>query len=139
MDEFISMVTEKLGMSSDDAGSATGSVLNMVKQAIPADDFTGLLSKLPGADKLVDAAGGSSDQSDSGGGLLGGVANMASGVLGGNGGGLDVMSSLSGLGLDPSKATSFVSMLFDFIKGKVGEDVVEGILEKVPMLKSVVG
>ena len=136
MDDFINSVSEKLGISSENATSATGGILKMVKQAVPEGDFSNLLSKIPGAEKIVNQS--ENQSSSDAGGILGSVSGMASGILGGGGAGLDALSALSGAGLDGEKGKSFLTMLLDYVKDKVGEDMVNNIVGKIPALKAIV-
>ena len=46
---------------------------------------------------------------------------------------------LKAAGLDLDQAGPLVKMVIEFIKGKVGGDVVNTVLEKVPQLKQLIG
>lgn len=134
MDEFIAMAVEKLGIGEDNAKSATGGIINLIKENLAAGDFAQLVEKLPGAEALASSATAKGDAD--GGGMLGGLMGAASSMLGGKAGGaLDLTSILSGAGLDLSSGQSFVTMLVEFVKGKVGDDLFSKIAEHVPALK----
>ncbi len=135
MQEFIQLAVSKLGISQETAQSATGSVLNLLKQKAGDEATSGLLSKLPGAEALLNASSSSSGGAGSG-GLLGGLGSVLGGKLGGAAGAL---TALQGSGLDSSQIGPFVTMLVDFVKQKAGAEAVDGVLEKVPDLKSMLG
>jgi hypothetical protein len=148
IDQFIQQATQQLGISSDQAKSATGGVLGMIKQHAPAGDFSQLLSKVPGAEQLVNqfgnqAAGGAPGGAGGGGGL-GGLMSMASGLLGGGkssgGGGLGDVAGLMGMlssnGLSADKGMNFASMLLGFLKQQGGSDLLGSVLKNVPGLSS---
>jgi len=127
MQEFIQSAASKLGINEDQAKSATGGVLNFLKQQGPSAETDTLISKIPGAEDVMQSttAGGESGA----GGMLGGLG----GVLGGAGGAL---SALQSSGLDGGQAKQFVVMLVDYAKQKAGPQQVEQVLDKVPALKS---
>ncbi|MGH7825198.1 MAG: DUF2780 domain-containing protein [Candidatus Binatia bacterium] len=127
MQEFIQSAVSQLGINEDQAKSATGGLLNFLKDQ-GNGDVQGLISKLPGAEDLMKSEG-SGSESGGGGGMLGGLGSK----LGGGGGALAV---LQGSGLDASRAGSFVKMLVDYAKQKVGPEQVEQVVAKVPALKA---
>jgi hypothetical protein len=94
MQDFINSVTERLGIDEDQAKSAVGSVLAMLRKDGDADGGA-LLDKLPGANALADEAEGGGG----GGGLLGKVTGM----LGGLGGGAGGLAGLASTGLSTDK------------------------------------
>ena len=126
MQEFIQSAASKLGINEDQAKSATGGVLNMLKDQGGGQEADALISKIPGAEDVMQstASGG-----ESGGAMLGGLGSK----LGGSGGAL---AALQGSGLDGGKAKSFVTMLLDYAKQKAGPEQVDQVLNKVPALKS---
>lgn len=143
IDQFIQQATQQLGISSDQAKSATGGVLGMIKQHAPAGDFSQLLSKVPGAEQLVNQFGNQAAQAPSGGsggGGLGGLMSMASGLLGGKGGGLGdvagLMSMLGNNGISADKGMNFASMLMGFLKQQGGSDLLGSVVKNVPGLGS---
>jgi hypothetical protein len=131
MQEFIQSAASKLGINEDQAKSATGGVLNFLKQQGPGAETDTLISKIPGAEDVMQSttASGESRSESGAGGMLGGLG----GVLGGAGGAL---SALQSSGLDGGQAKQFVVMLVDYAKQKAGPERVEQVLDKVPALKS---
>jgi hypothetical protein len=130
MQEFIQSVASKFGINEEQAKSATGGVLNFLKEQGPGAETDTLISKIPGAEDVMQSApeGGESTERSGTGGMLGGVGSM----LGGAGGAL---AALQGSGLQGGQAKEFVVMLVDYAKQKAGPEQVEQVLDKVPALK----
>ena len=138
MQEFIERVVSQLGTTETTARSATGGLLQMIQKQADPNDAKQLLNALPGASDLMDSAKGTA--AGSSGGLLGGVMKQASSMMGGKlGDSLGVAQMLSSAGLGTSTLGPFVSMFLDFAKQKVGDDVVERTLGKLPELRQLVG
>ena len=139
MDELIQQLTSKLGIDASVAKDATEKAMAMVKQHAGDDIFNKISSAIPGASEAA-SQGAAPAAEASGGAMLGKLARMASSVLGGSaGGGLELASSLTSAGVGTDKLGSFVSMLVEFIKEKAGKEVVDQVLAKFPMLKTLVG
>lgn len=128
MQDFINSVTERLGIDQDQAKGAVGSLLAMIRKEDDSGDANELVDKLPGANALADEAEG-----DGGGGLLGKVGGMLGGLGGGAAGGLAGLAS----NLPTDKIGDFVKMFVDWAKEKVGPDLVNKVIDKVPALKSI--
>lgn len=127
MQEFIQSAATKLGINENQAKSATGGVLNFLKDQGDGQDVDALIAKMPGAEDVMQST--ASAEGGGGGGMLGGIGSK----LGGAGG---AMEALQGSGLDAGHAKSFVTMLVDYAKQKAGPEQVEQVLAKVPALKS---
>jgi hypothetical protein len=125
MQDFIQSAVSQLGINEDQAKSATGGLLNFLKNQ-GNGNVQALIAKLPGAEGLMQDAGSSES---GGGGMLGGLGSK----LGGSGGAL---AALQGSGLDASQAGPFVKMLVDYAKQKAGPELVEQVIAKVPALKT---
>jgi len=128
MQDFISSVTERLGIDQDQAKSAVGSVLAMLRKDGDADGGA-LLDKLPGANSLADEA----ESGGGGGGLLGKV----SGMLGGLGGRASGLAGLASSGLSGDKLKEFAGMFVDYAKKVAGDDLVNKVVSKVPGLSTI--
>jgi hypothetical protein len=131
MQDFINSVTDRLGIDQDQAKSAVGSVLSMLRKEGGADGGA-LLDKLPGASALADETE-SSGSGGGGGGLLGKVTGM----LGGLGGGAGGLAGLASSGLSGDKLKDFAKMFVDWAKEKAGDDLVNKVVSKVPGLSSI--
>ena len=136
MDELIKSVVGELGLDEGVTRDATGSLFGFIKEGM-GGDFSQIADKLPGVDDLISgASGATAGGGDSGGGILGGLAQAASSVLGGSvGEGLELASILEKLGLSTDQIGSLVTMVINFIKENVGEEVIDMITDKVPALK----
>jgi hypothetical protein len=141
MDELIKQLVEKLGIDADTATAATGKAMAMVKQQAGDDLFSKIAGAIPGAGEAADTAFAEpAADSAGGGGLLGSVAGMASKVLGGSGGDtINLASALAASGLKADQIGGFLSTIIDFLKDKLGEETVDQLLAKVPILKTLVG
>jgi len=141
MDELIQQLTSKFGIDASVATAATGKAMAMVKEYAGDDLFDKVSAAVPGVSEAAQqAAEAPAEAAAAGGGLLGKLAGMASNALGGSAGsGLELGAMLSSAGLQTDQISGFVSTIVDFLKEKVGDDVVDQILSKVPMLKSLIG
>lgn len=140
MDELIAQLTSKLGIDESVASAATGKAMAMVKEHAGDDLFSKISSAVPGADNIAAEGAAPAEEAEGGGGMLGALAGMASSALGGSAGeAMGLASSLGDAGLEAGQVGGFASTLMDFLKDKVGDEVLEQILAKVPMLKSLMG
>ena len=138
MDEFIQSAVSQLGIDESTAKNATGKALGFLKDNL-GDQFSEISQKIPGADQLIEQAP-ADDDGGGGGGMIGGLGNVASNLMGGDAGeGMQLLSSLQNTGMSAEKSGSFITMLIDFIKQKVGDAVIGQITSKIPMLKSLTG
>ncbi|SRR6056297_3649075 len=140
MDELIARLTSKLGINDSIAKAATEKALAMLKEHAGDDLFGQIADKVPGAAEMAEHGVASGAATAGDGGLLGKLAGMASSALGKSaGGGLELGAALSETGLKSDQMGGFVSMIIEFLKEKVGDDVMEQVLGKFPMLKSLMG
>lgn len=135
MNEFIQSVSSQLGIEESVSKDATGAALGFLKNGL-GDQFSDLAARIPGAESLINESG-STSAGDEAGGLLGTLSNAASSILGGGSGeSIQLLERLKGLGLSSDQIGSFVTMLIDFIKENVGEEMLQQITDKIPALKS---
>lgn len=140
MDELIEQLTSKLGIDASIANAGVSKTMAMVKQHAGDDLFGKISGAIPGADEAAVAGDEANAAPDDGGGMFGKLAGMASAALGGNaGGGLEIASALASTGVDSSKLGPFIATIVDFIREKAGDEVVDQILSKFPMLKTLLG
>ncbi|KAA1259515.1 hypothetical protein LF1_20490 [Rubripirellula obstinata] len=140
MDELIQQLTAKLGIDESVAQAATGKAMAMVKANVGEDLFSKISSAVPGASDVADAGAEEALPSEGGGGMLGSLAGMASKALGGSAGsGLELGAALGDAGLPTDQMGSFVSTIVEFLKDKVGDEVMDQVLAKFPMLKTLIG
>jgi len=132
MDEFLKMVAKQLGIDDAQVRTATGGIMNFVREQIGETDFSEIASKLPGVQRLISE---SENAPDAGGGLLGSLTSLAGSLLGEKGGSLATIASIfakSGISLE--KSADFLTMLVDFLRNKLGSDVFETLVAKLPDL-----
>lgn len=136
MDELLQQLTDRLGIDRSTAQGVTGKAMEMIKENVDASTFAKLAAAIPGLESLV-AAESSQDSGAAEGGMFGKLAGMASGMLGGSAGNaLEMGAALAQKGLPTDKLGEFVTTLLAFVKSKAGDDVLEQIFAKFPMLKS---
>jgi len=118
MDELIRRLVADVGVDRAAAETAVGIILDFLSKDGPADKMQLLLTKLPGAEALMQKAAGK------GGGLMGGVM----------GAGMSMMSA----GLSMSEVQSVTRQFIAFAREKVGEDAVGEIVAAIPGLSQFV-
>ena len=138
MDELIAQLTEKLGIDASVANDATGKAMSLLKEHAGDDLFAKISSAIPGAgDAASQAVQQSATAAGDGGSMFSKIAGMASSALGGSGGGgLELGAALASSGLDTGQISGLVGTVIEFIREKAGDEVVDQILAKVPMLQS---
>jgi hypothetical protein len=131
MNELVTMLVSKLGVSEGQAQGGTGLILNMVKEQLGKEDFSQVAQHIPGAADLLKSA---PPQDDTGGGLLGMVGKLA-GSLGG-GSELGQLAGLAGgfekLGIKPEMIAEFLPIIISFVEKKGGSTAAD-------LLKSALG
>jgi len=116
---LISQLTNKLGVSDDQAMGGAGALFGLAKKALSSSDFAKVSESIPGMDSLLAAAPKASGVAEKLGGLgamMGGDAEKATGLA-------SVAGSFSKLGLSPEMAGNFVPEILDYAKSSGGEDV----------------
>ncbi len=132
---FLQTAAGGLGISTDDAGAATGGLLKLIMDKVSEQDAASLMQAVPGASELL-----STSRNPSGGGMLGGLMSSAGKLVGGKAGAaLGVMSIFKNANLDGTQAASFSRMFFDMVSKNAGPDLVSRILGQIPDLKGLVG
>ncbi|MBW8192829.1 DUF2780 domain-containing protein [Neiella marina] len=113
---LLDTVTSQLGISSEQASGALGSLFSMAQSSMSGGDFSDLSSIVPDMSDLLKAA--PEVESSEVGGLLGGLG----GDLGKTAGNLDMLnSSLSALGLDPELAGPLVNTVYEYVQTEGGQ------------------
>lgn len=138
MDEFISMVTQKLGIGEKEGKSATAGILGMIQGQLDESTFKSVLEKLPGAESLLKEDTAAQQDSGTGGGLLGSISSMAGGLLGGGkkSGMAGMAAALAGSGLGLDKIGDFVTMLMGYLKEKLGDEAFQSVVSAIPGMES---
>ncbi|TWU41607.1 hypothetical protein Q31b_30580 [Novipirellula aureliae] len=138
MDELIQKLTTQLGIPAGVANAAIGQAMAMLKEKVGDDLFSKVSGAIPGAENAASAAKDAATSSS--GGMMGALSGAASKMFGGGAGeAMELGASLKSAGLNSDQMGGFAQTLIDFIKDKLGDEVLEQILAKVPMLKTLVG
>ena len=117
--EILSMLTEQLGVTEDQAKGGAGAIFNLAKEKLGDADFGKVAEAVPGMEELLGAAPAS-------GGLAGVVGGLAS-KLGGGAGKLGSLASLAGgfknLGMDSGMVGKFIPIILSFVQSKGGDSI----------------
>lgn len=132
VDEFISMVTQKLGVGESESRSATGGLLKMLKEQLDDSTFSSVVEKLPGASSLLDEAESDGAGDSGGGGLMGKLTSMAGDLLGSGGGAAGLAKIIGESGISLDKAGGFLAAFMGFLKAKLGDDMFARLASNIP-------
>ena len=135
MDELIKQLTARIGVDSGTANQAVASVMSLLKKEGGDELFAKIAAAIPGANAAADST---PDPTTMGGGSV--LFGSVMGMLGGSAGkGVALAAALKTIGIGEDKLPEFASTVVNFVKEKVGPDVVQQVLAKLPMLKQFVG
>lgn len=116
MKELIALLSQQLKLDEKQAQGGAAILFKAAKDKLGGTEFSKMLGSVPGVESLVKQA------PQSGGGLLGGLASLA----GGNTALLaTIVSGFSKLNLSTDQAQKFVPIMLDYLRTKVGPDVVD--------------
>jgi len=119
MKELVDMLTRSLGIDGSQAEGGAAVLFNAAKEKLGAGEFGKLLGDVPGLSDLMHKA-----PAAGGGGLSGMLGGLAS-AMGGNAALIaNIVGGFSKLGLKADDAKKFVPVILDFLRTKVGPDVV---------------
>lgn len=119
MKELIDMLTKNLGVSGAQAEGGAAVLFKAAKDKLGGEEFGKLLGGVPGLSDLMHKAPAA------GGGGLGGLLGGLAGSMGGNAGAIaTILGGFGKLGLTADHAKKFVPVILEFLKAKVGPDVV---------------
>ena len=119
MKELIDMLTKNLGVSGAQAEGGAAVLFKAAKDKLGGEEFGKLLGGVPGLSDLMHKAPAA------GGGGLGGLLGGLAGSMGGNAGAIaTILGGFGKLGLTADHARKFVPVILEFLKSKVGPDVV---------------
>ena len=114
----------------------------IIKEHAGDDLFEKISSAIPGASEAASqgAADAPADLGQEEGGMFGRLASMAADALGGSAdSGLQLGAALNSAGLDTDQLGGFISTVIEFLREKLGDDVIEQLIAKFPLLKSLLG
>ena len=132
MDAILKLAQDS-GMSKEQGTTATGGLMSMVKQYLPADQYAKLENQIPGLKGAEEQYGKKAADTTSGGGG-GGLMGAAMGAFGGGGGGGSnkdeapsstpaLLATLTSMGINPSMMSKFLPQISTFLKDKYGVDI----------------
>jgi hypothetical protein len=124
MDELIERLVADVGIDRATAEKAVGIILEFLVKEGPADKVQPLLTKLPGAEAVMQRAATESDSAGLMAGAMGGVM----------GAGMRMMSA----GLSMGQVQSVTRAVIAYTREKAGEDAVGEIVAAVPGLSQFV-
>jgi hypothetical protein len=135
MADFISDLATKSGITPDLAEKGVGTILELFKDKLPADTFSQMMSAIPNANHLMDAAA-EEPAEGSGGGILGAVGGAVSGAVSKltGGGTAQVLARFTQLGFNADQLKRFLPNVMAFLKGKLPADVVKQASALLPGL-----
>ena len=119
MKELVDVLIKNLGVDAAQAEGGAAVLFKAAKEKLGGAEFDKLLGGLPGLTDLLHKAPAA------GGGGLGGMLGGLAGAMGGNAGLIaTIVSGFSKLGLKIEDAKKFLPVIMDFLRTKVGPDVV---------------
>jgi len=120
---LIQLLSSNLGVTEKQATGGAGSIFNVAKQKLSADDFAQVAKAVPGIDNMMAAA--PKPKSEGVTGMLGG----ASSLFGGSAASVDKAANLSGsfsqLGMNAGMVNKFTPIILDYVKSKGGEQTMK--------------
>lgn len=129
MDELLAKLTDAARISEEAAKKAVGIIFGFIDREAPQLQFGALLSAIPGAKDLEDAAAAT-------GGAAEGLMGKIGGLLGGASG--DVMTAIDRLtneaGLQAGQIEIVGKQIFAFLRSKLGDDAISKIVVAIPGL-----
>ncbi len=138
MNELIEKLTSQLGIDSSVATKIAGQAMAMIKDKVSPEIFSQISAAVPGLSNAAESAEKAATSSS--GGMLGALSGVASKFLGNDAGEvMELGATLKSAGLEADQMGGFANTVIEFLKEKVGNDVIDQVLSKVPMLKSLLG
>ena len=136
MEELLQQLVKNLGLDPQLAENATAKVMGMLKGQLGEELFSKITTAIPGASESAEQ-GLSRSAEEGAGGMLGQLASLASDALGGGAGqGIELAGLLKAAGLGTDQFAGFAQTILEFLREKLGEDTLSEILEKFPVLKT---
>lgn len=147
MSDLIGSLAGTLGLETNQAEGAAGTVLGLIKQHGPDGALDNVVAKTPEAESWMQKAAPALESSS--GGSFGGLAGSLFGG-GGGGGGLGglvqgaaalqtVTGALEKLGIPSSVAVQAIPHVITFLKSKLGDEGFTALTGKIPFLKELAG
>jgi hypothetical protein len=131
MADFLSDLASKAGIANDQAQQSVGAMLALLKSKLSPESFAHIKNAIPSSDDMVASV---QDKIKSGGaGLVEGVKNLASKVLGGGQDATAAMEShFANLGVSTDQLKNFLPHLHEMLANKLPANVMSQIEQHVP-------
>jgi hypothetical protein len=129
MADIVSELAGKCGISPELAKKGLGAVLAYCKTSLPAETYAKVSAVVPGADTMAAEAEATPAPS---GGVLSAITGAVGKLFGGGGGEGELLSRLSGAGFSADQIQSFLPCVLETLKGKLPDDVMKHITDKLP-------
>jgi hypothetical protein len=140
MPDLVNELATRTGISSDLVQKGLGALLSFLKKELGEETFEKVQSSVPGAAGLTSRFESAPPPSESQGGLLGMVSDLAGKVLGGKAGeGADLLSSFSKLGFKPEQIEAFLPKALELIKNHLSPELLQKVLACLPAIAKLMG
>jgi hypothetical protein len=116
---LVQLLSSNLGVTEKQASGGAGSIFNLAKQNLGAQDFTRVADAVPGIDKMMAAA----PKADGAAGMIGGASSLLGGSAQSVSGVAGLAGSFSQLGMNAGMVNSFVPIVLNYVKSSGGEPV----------------
>jgi hypothetical protein len=131
MADIISELASKSGVGSDLAKKGLGALLLFVKEKLPADSLSKVLSAIPGGDNMMAAAAETGPEPSAG--VLSTIGGLAGKLFGGGGGATALVSKLTQLGFSAEQLQKFLPTVLEFLKSRLPPDIMNKIATLIPI------
>jgi hypothetical protein len=116
---LVGLLTDKLGVTNEQAEGGAGAIFSAASKKMSADDFTKVTNALPEVTSLMSSA----SSSDSGSGSLGGLTSMVGKASGAVSSLAGLSDTFSKLGLSSDMVGKFIPIVLDYAKSKGGSTI----------------
>lgn len=132
MNEFVKKVVSTMDVDLDTAQSATGALLKAARDNLTSDDYATVAENVENVDGLIAKSPQEKKPDEGIKEAAQGVLGRAAEALGAEGAGsLGVGTLLGAAGLAPDQMPRFVDMFLEYMREKVGSDVVGNMLSRM--------
>ncbi len=118
---LVQLLTKNLGVTTKQATGCAGSIFNVAKQNMTADNFKKVAKAVPGIDKMMAAA----PKSKGAKGTLGSASSLIDESASSVAGVASLAGSFSKLGMKADMVNAFTPIILDYVKAKGGEPLMK--------------
>ena len=120
---LVQLLSNNLGVTKKQATGGAGSIFNLAKQKMSADDFTKVAKAVPGIDKMMAAA----PKAKAATGKLGSASSLIGGSSSSISGAASLAGSFSQLGMKAGMVNAFTPIILNYVKENGGETVMNAL------------